>query len=257
MSWEQVKVAREDAVGVITLDRPRVLNALSGELVAELGRALDELDADADVRCIAVVGSDRAFAAGADIGQMVEATPVDMLRADAFAAIERIGSLATPVVAGVSGYCLGGGCELAMACDFIVASETATFGQPEINLGIIPGAGGSQRLTRAIGKAKAMDLVLTGRSLSAIEAEAAGLVARLAAPEAWLEETMRACREVASRSALALRVARDVVNASQEMSLQAGLAYEQRSFHMLFASNDQREGMAAFRDKRTPEFVGS
>jgi enoyl-CoA hydratase/carnithine racemase len=258
MSWEYITVATEETsgVGIVTLDRPKVLNALNAELVVELARALEELDADDAVRCIALVGSDRAFAAGADISLMADKSPVEMLREDAFGGIDRIRDLRTPVVAGVSGYALGGGCELAMACDLIVASETATFGQPEINLGIIPGAGGTQRLVRAVGKALAMDMILTGRSLTAVEARDAGLVARVVAPEAWLDETLAVARAIASKSALALHMARETVNAAFETTLRAGIEFERRAFHVLFAGADQSEGMHAFLEKRQPQFTG-
>lgn len=256
MPYETITVERIDAVGVVTLDRPDVLNALNPLVLTELVDALDDLDRDPEIRCIALVGSDRAFAAGADIGDMADATPIDMLRQDVFSRIERIREMRTPVVAGVSGYALGGGCELAMACDLVVASETAQFGQPEINLGIIPGAGGTQRLTRAVGKALAMDMVLTGRTLSATEARDFGIVARVCAPEAWRDETLAVCRTIASKSPLALQIARECVNAAFETSLRTGLEQERRAFHVLFASDDQSEGMHAFLDKRQPAFTG-
>jgi enoyl-CoA hydratase len=257
MEYEDILVEREGAVGIITLNRPKVLNALGPVLLTELVDALEELDRDGEVRCIALIGSDRAFAAGADIGTMADATPIDMLRSNTFARIERIRSLATPVVAGVSGFALGGGCELAMACDMIVASESAQFGQPEINLGIIPGAGGTQRLPRAVGKALAMDMVLTGRTLSAAEARDAGLVARVVAPEAWRDETLAVCRTIATKSPIALQLAREAVNAAFETTLRSGIEQERRAFHVLFASEDQTEGMQAFLGKRTPAFTGA
>lgn len=257
MAYEDITVEREGAVGIVTLDRPEVLNALSPRLLTELVDALEDFDRDPEVRCIALLGSDRAFAAGADIGTMADASPIDMLRDNTFARIERIRELATPVVAGVSGFALGGGCELAMACDLIVASEGAQFGQPEINLGVIPGAGGTQRLPRAVGKALAMDMVLTGRALSAAEARDAGLVARVVAAEAWRDETLAVCRTIASKSPIALQVAREAVNAAFETSLRSGIEQERRAFHVLFASQDQTEGMRAFLDKRTPAFTGS
>lgn len=257
MTYDDITVERAGAVGVVTLDRPKVLNALSPRLLRELVHAVLDLDADPEVRCIALLGSDRAFAAGADITSMADASPIGMLREDPFGGIERLRGLATPIVAGVSGFALGGGCELAMACDLIVASETATFGQPEINLGIIPGAGGTQRLTRAVGKALAMDMILTGRSLSASEARDAGLVARVVAPEAWRDETLAVCSAIAAKSPIALQVAREAVNAAFETTLRAGIEQERRSFHVLFASDDQKEGMRAFLDKRQPTFTGS
>ncbi|MCW2972382.1 MAG: echA [Thermoleophilia bacterium] len=257
MTYETILVEREDAVGIVTLNRPKVLNALSVQLLTELIDALEELDRDPEVRAIALVGSDRAFAAGADIGEMADATSIDMLRNNQFAGLERIAHFVTPVVAGVSGYALGGGCELAMACDLIVASETATFGQPEINIGVIPGAGGTQRLTRAVGKALAMDMVLTGRSISAVEARDAGLVARITAPEAWREETLAVCRTIATKSPIALQIGREAVNAAFETTLAAGIMFERRAFHVLFSSDDKREGMTAFVEKRAPAFSGS
>jgi len=257
VAYEDIQVERDGAVGIITLNRPKVLNALGPQLLTELVDALEEFDRDPEVRCIALIGSDRAFAAGADISTMADASPIQMLREDTFSRIERIRDLSTPVVAGVSGFALGGGCELAMACDLIVASETAQFGQPEINLGIIPGAGGTQRLPRAVGKAVAMDMVLTGRTLSAIEARDAGLVARVTAPEAWRDETLAVCRTIATKSPVALRIAREAVNAAFETTLRTGIDFERRAFHVLFASEDQSEGMHAFLDKRRPAFTGS
>ncbi len=256
MAYETVTVERDGAVGIVTLSRPKVLNALNTQLMTELVDALQELDRDADVRCIALVGSDRAFAAGADITEMATAQPIDLLFQNRFARWDAIRSIAKPIVAGVSGFCLGGGCELAMLCDIIVASETAQFGQPEINLGIMPGAGGTQRLTRAVGKAKAMDMILSGRSLSAAEAESAGLVARVVAPEAWLEETLQLARTIASKSPVALRTAKASVLQAFDMTLAAGIDFERHAFYLLFASDDQKEGMQAFMEKRTPEFVG-
>jgi enoyl-CoA hydratase len=256
MAYEMIVVEREGAIGTITLNRPKVLNALNTQLMTELVDALQEFDRDSGVRCIAVMGSDRAFAAGADIGEMVDAQPIDLLFQNRFARWDAIRAITKPVVAGVSGFCLGGGCELAMACDMIVASETAQFGQPEINLGIIPGAGGTQRLTRAVGKAVAMDMVLTGRSLSAVEARDLGLVARVTSVEGWRDETMRVARQIAAKSPVALRIAKESVGKAFDTSLTEGIEFERRAFYLLFASEDQKEGMRAFVEKRTPEFVG-
>jgi enoyl-CoA hydratase len=256
MAYENILVERDGAVGIVTLNRPKVLNALNTTLMTELVDALQELDRDADIRCIALIGSDKAFAAGADIGEMAEAQPVQLMQANRFARWDSIRQITKPLIAGVSGYCLGGGCELAMVCDMIVASETAQFGQPEINLGIIPGAGGTQRLTRAVGKSIAMDMVLTGRSISAQEALCAGLVARVAAAEAWREETLQVARTIAERSPVALRVAKDAVNYAYESFLTSGIDFERRAFYVLFDSEDQKEGMQAFIEKRTPVFVG-
>jgi enoyl-CoA hydratase len=256
MAYDTITVERDGAIGVVTLNRPKVLNALNVQLMTELVDALQELDRDNDVRCIALVGSDRAFAAGADIGEMAEATPVSLMQENRFARWDSIRQITKPIVAGISGFCLGGGCELAMLCDVIVASETAQFGQPEINLGIMPGAGGTQRLTRAVGKAVAMDMILSGRTLSAVEARDAGLVARVVAAEAWHDETLQLARKIATKSPVALRVAKDAVNHTYDSFLQSGIEYERRAFYVLFASEDQKEGMRAFIEKRSPEFVG-
>ena len=251
-----VLVEREGPVAVVTLNRPEVLNALSDELMAELVETLEALDRDEAVRCVVVAGSERAFAAGADIGEMADATAIDMYegrRIESWAAIRNV---RTPIVAAVSGYCLGGGCELAMACDLIIASETARFGQPETGLGIIPGAGGTQRLTRAIGKAKAMDVILSGRFLDAVEAERAGLVARVVAREAWLEEAKAVARAIAAKGPVAQRLAKEAVNRSFDTPLDAGLDYERRLLYLAFASEDAREGLTAFTEKREPDFRG-
>jgi enoyl-CoA hydratase len=251
-----VLVEREDPVAVVTLNRPKQLNALSEELMEELVARLVELDRDESVRCIVVAGSERAFAAGADIGEMADATAVEMLYARRVERWDAIRKLWTPLVAAVSGFCLGGGNELAMSCDLIVASETAKFGQPETSLGIIPGAGGTQRLARAVGKAKAMDMVLSGRFLDAREAERAGLVARVVAREAWLEEAKRVAAEIAARPPVAQRLAKEAVNRAFESTLELGLEHERRLLYLAFASEDAREGLTAFRDKRSPEFKG-
>ena len=256
MSAGPVIVEREEPIAVVLLNRPDVLNALNDEVMSTLVAALEELDADEAVRCIVLGGSERAFAAGADIGEMADAGAVAMYhgrRVDKWDAIRRI---RTPVVAAVSGFCLGGGNELAMACDLIVASETAQFGQPETSLGIIPGAGGTQRLTRAVGKAKAMDVILTGRFLEAWEAERAGLVARVVAREAWLEEAKRVAREIAAKGPVAQRLAKEAVNRAFDSTLEVGLDYERRSLYLAFASEDAREGLNAFVEKRKPEFRG-
>ena len=251
-----VLVERDDPIAVVTLNRPKQLNALSEPLMEELVARLGELDHEPAVRCIVVAGSDRAFAAGADIGEMAEASAMDMLYARRVERWDAIRKLWTPLVAAVSGFCLGGGNELAMSCDLIVASETAKFGQPETSLGIIPGAGGTQRLTRAVGKAKAMDVILTGRFLDAWEAERAGLVARVVAPEAWLEEAKRVAREIASKGPVAQRLAKEAVNRAFDSTLELGLEHERRLLYLAFASEDAREGLTAFRDKRDPEFEG-
>jgi enoyl-CoA hydratase len=251
-----VLVEREPPVGIVLLNRPEALNALNDEVMGALVDALVELDADDGIRCIVLGGSERAFAAGADIGQMAEASAMEMYEARRIDRWDAIRRVRTPLVAAVSGFCLGGGCELALACDLIVASETAQFGQPETGLGIIPGAGGTQRLTRAVGKAKAMDVILSGRFLTAEEAERAGLVARVVAKEAWLEEAKSVARAIASKGPVAQRLAKESVNRAFESTLETGLDYERKLLYLAFASEDAREGLTAFTEKRKPEFEG-
>ncbi|MGH3012757.1 MAG: enoyl-CoA hydratase-related protein [Gaiellaceae bacterium] len=251
-----VLLEREDAIAVVLLNRPEALNALDDELMGELVDALESLDADEGIRCMVLGGSERAFAAGADIGQMAEASAMEMYEARRIDRWDAIRKVRTPLVAAVSGFCLGGGNELAMACDLIVASETARFGQPETGLGIIPGAGGTQRLTRAIGKAKAMDVILSGRFLDAREAERAGLVARVVAKEAWLEEAKAVARAIASKGPIAQRLAKESVNRAFESTLETGLDYERKALYLAFASEDAHEGLTAFKEKRKPEFEG-
>ncbi|HEU4942563.1 MAG TPA: enoyl-CoA hydratase-related protein [Gaiellaceae bacterium] len=249
-----VLVEREDAVAVVLLNRPKQLNALSDELMEELVERLTELDREEGVRCIVLGGSDRAFAAGADIGQLAEASAIELYYQRRVERWDAIRGLWTPLVAAVSGFCLGGGCELAMSCDVIVASETAQFGQPETGLGIIPGAGGTQRLTRAVGKATAMDVILSGRFLSAREALAAGLVSRVVAREAWLDEARRVARDIAQKGPIATRLAKEAVDRAFEAPLTLGLEYERRLLSLAFASQDAKEGLQAFIEKRRPEF---
>ena len=256
MSEPLVVVEREEPIAVVRLNRPEQLNALSDELMDELVARLAELDRDPAVRCLVLAGSERAFAAGADIGELAEAGAIEMYYARRVERWDAIRKLWTPAVAAVSGFCLGGGNELAMACDVIVASETARFGQPETGLGIIPGAGGTQRLTRAVGKAKAMDVVLAGRFLDAREAERAGLVARVVAREVWLEEAKRVAREIASKGPVAQRLAKEAVNRALETTLEMGLEHERRLLYLAFASEDAHEGLRAFVEKRKPEFEG-
>jgi enoyl-CoA hydratase len=251
-----VRVEREEPIAVVLLDRPEVMNALNDELMGELVAALEELDGDEVVRCVVLGGSARAFAAGADIGEMAGASAMDLYHARRVEKWDAIRKLRTPLVAAVSGFCLGGGCELAMACDLIVASETARFGQPETGLGIIPGAGGTQRLTRAVGKSKAMDVILTGRLLDPHEAERAGLVARVVAREAWLEEAKRVAHEIASKGPVAQRLAKEAVDRAFESTLETGLDLERKSLYLAFASEDAREGLESFTEKRKPEFRG-
>jgi enoyl-CoA hydratase len=251
-----VLVEREPPVGVVLLNRPDALNALNDEVMGALVDALEELDGDDGIRCVVLGGSERAFAAGADIGQMAEASAMEMYEARRIDRWDAIRKVRTPIVAAVSGFCLGGGCELAMACDLIVASETAQFGQPETGLGIIPGAGGTQRLTRAVGKAKAMDVILSGRFLTAEEAERAGLVARVVAKEAWLEEAKALARAIADKGPVAQRLAKESVNRAFESTLETGLDFERKLLYLAFASEDAREGLTAFTEKRKPEFRG-
>jgi enoyl-CoA hydratase len=251
-----VLVEREEPVGVVLLNRPKQLNALSDELMEALVGALRELDGDDAIRCIMVGGSERAFAAGADIAQLAQASPMEMYYQRRVDRWDEIRALWTPLVAAVSGFCLGGGCELAMACDLIVASETAKFGQPETGLGIIPGAGGTQRLTRAVGKAVAMDVILSGRFLSAEEARRAGLVARVVAKEAWLAEAKRVAREIAAKGPVATRLAKEAVDRAFEGPLTLGVEYERRLLYLALASEDAKEGLTAFLEKRPPDFKG-
>jgi len=256
MAYQHVLVTSEDAVQVITLNRPQVLNALNQAMMDELATALEACDRDAQIRCAVLWGGEKVFAAGADVREMADATSVDMIRSYRFQQWERIRRVATPVVAAVSGYALGGGCELAMACDIIVASETAQFGQPEIRIGVMPGAGGTQRLTRTIGKSRAMEMVLTGHPIGAREAHAAGLVSRVVPVELCLEEAKGLAREIASRPPVAVRLAKEAVLQAFETTLEGGLQFERKCFHMLFSTEDKREGIRAFLEKQPPHFTG-
>jgi enoyl-CoA hydratase len=255
---ELVLVEREPErrIAVCLLNRPDRLNALSEELMTELVAVLRSLDEDENVRCAVVGGSERAFAAGADIAEMTNPSAIDMYLARRIESWDAIRRVRMPLVAAVSGYCLGGGCELAMTCDLIVASDSAVFGQPETGLGILPGAGGTQRLTRAVGKALAMDVILSGRRLSAREALEAGLVARVVAREAWLEEAKRVARDIAAKGPIANQLAKEAVNRAFEAPLSLGLDYERRALYLAFASEDAGEGVTAFLEKRPPEFRG-
>ena len=245
----------EGPVGIATLNRPEALNALNTELLNELADALEAWDRGTEVRCIIVTGSERAFAAGADIKEMQPKSYSDMYRENLFGAqFDRLARIKKPIIAAVAGHALGGGCELALACDFIIAAETAKFGQPEITLGIMPGLGGSQRLTRAVGKAKAMDLCLTGRVMGAAEAEASGLVARVVPAEFLMEEALKAAHKIAAQSSPAAQMVKEAVNQAFETGLAEGLHFERRLFHAMFATQDQKEGMAAFAEKRKPAF---
>jgi enoyl-CoA hydratase len=249
-------VERTARVGVVLMNRPKQLNALSGELMGAVVGALQELDDDPEIRAIVLGGGERAFAAGADIAELAAGTPVSLYANRRLDQWDKIRGLHTPVVAAVSGFCLGGGCELAMLCDLIVASETAKFGQPEINLGVLPGAGGTQRLTRAVGKAIAMDMILTGRMIGAREALGLGLVARVVAREAWLDEAKRVAGEIAAKGPIAVRLAKEAVDQAFEVPLSAGVEFERRAFYLARASEDATEGLTAFVEKRAPDFKG-
>jgi enoyl-CoA hydratase len=252
-----VNVTREEPIAVVQLNRPDVLNALNEQVLDELVAALTELDDDDAIRCIVLTGNDRAFAAGADIKEnFVTATPVTMLKQDLTTRWEAIRRIKTPIIAAVSGYALGGGCELAMICDIIVASETAQFGQPEINLGIIPGAGGTQRLTRAVGKYRANELILTGRRIKADEAKAIGLAAQVYPAASWLEDAKALARTIAEKPPVAARLATEAVDLAWNSTLDAGLEFERKAFYLLFATEDKKEGVDAFVNKRKASFKG-
>jgi enoyl-CoA hydratase len=254
--YEYILTSTHEHVGVVQFNRPKVLNALNRELMAETITALEQFDTDPAVGCIVITGNERAFAAGADIKEMAEATPASMLDNPFIDYWDRLRRIGKPIIAAVSGFALGGGCELAMACDMIIASETARFGQPEINIGVIPGAGGTQRMTRAVGKALAMEIVLNGRFLSAEETLQHGLVNRVVPVELYLEEAINFAAEIAARAPVAVRLGKEAVNAVFETNLQAGLAFERRLFYMLFATDDQKEGMDAFINKRSAQWRG-
>ena len=256
MESDFIIVETEAPIATVRFNRPDKLNALSPALIGQLVEALEALDADDSVGAIVVTGDARAFAAGADIGAMAEASVVDQIEMDMFATWDRIRKISKPIIAAVSGWALGGGCETAMMCDMIIASETARFGQPEINIGVMPGAGGTQRLTQAVGKARAMEIVLTGRPITADEAFAAGLVNRVVPVETYLDEAKDLAREIASKPRIAVRLAKQSVNAVMDDYLDRGLWTERRNFYMLFATEDQEEGMRAFIEKRTPEWKG-
>ena len=258
MATEFIKVnpQAEKFIAVIELNRPKELNALSRELMLEIRDTLRELDEDDNVRVIILTGGEKVFAAGADIKQMATATAISMLNIDQFSTWDQIKKTKKPIIAAVSGFALGGGCELAMTCDMIIASETAKFGQPEIKIGTMPGAGGTQRLTRAMGKAQAMELVLTGKFISAEEALNAGLINRIVPVEVLREETLKLAREIAKQSPIAVRLAKESVNNAFNSTLDEGLIFERKNFYLTFASEDQKEGMAAFVEKRVAEFKG-
>jgi len=257
-SFEYILVTREVVpyVAMIQLNRPKELNALNLQLMGEIRDALLDLDADDSVRAIVITGNERAFAAGADIKQMAGKSAIDMLKIDQFTTWDTIRKTKKPIVAAVSGFALGGGCELVMHCDMIVASETAQFGQPEINIGVMPGAGGTQRLTKAVGKALAMEMVLTGRFISAEEAKAAGLINKVVPVELYLEEAIKLASACADKSPIAIQLAKESVLKSFDTHLQEGLYFERKNFYLLFATEDQKEGMSAFVEKRKPDFKG-
>jgi enoyl-CoA hydratase len=255
-TYTSILVETYQRVGLIRLNRPKALNALNATLMGELNSALNDFDQDTEIGAIVITGDERAFAAGADIKEMSASSAVDMLLYDNISAFDQIMRIKKPVIAAVSGWCLGGGNELAMSCDMIIASETAKFGQPEITIGVIPGAGGTQRLTRAVGKAIAMEMVLNNRTLTAEEAFAFGLVNRVVPVENYLENALEFAAEFASRAPLAIRLGKEAVNMAFETPLSIGLAEERRSFYFLFASQDQKEGMQAFVDKRDANWKG-
>jgi len=255
MDYKNILAKIEDGVGVITLNRPKALNALNSELLDELVAVLEAWDSDESVRAIVLTGSERAFAAGADIKEMAPRSYMEMFKSNFFAgAADRIAAIRKPIVAAVAGYALGGGCELAMLCDFIIAADTAKFGQPEINLGVMPGIGGTQRLTRFVGKSKAMDMCLTGRNMDAEEAERTGLVSRVVPAADLLSVAMDAARKIAGQSVPIVMMTKESVNRAYETTLAEGIRFERRVFHAMFATEDQKEGMAAFSEKRKPAF---
>jgi enoyl-CoA hydratase len=254
MTFETILVETHDAVGLIRLNRPQALNALNAALIGELGQALADFDRDPKIGAIVITGNEKAFAAGADIKEMASKSFMEAYLGDFLASWDRVAQQRKPVIAAVAGFALGGGCELALMCDFIIAAETAKFGQPEIQLGIMPGAGGTQRLARSIGKSKAMDLVLTARMMDAAEAERSGLVARVVAADKLVEEALAAAKKIASFSQPIAMMAKESVNRAFETTLAEGVRFERRLFHAMFATEDQKEGMAAFVAKRKPAF---
>lgn len=256
LAYRNIQIAIEEHIGIITLNRPSVLNALNHELMDELVKALEEFDHDNNIRVIILTGSERAFAAGADIKEMSDETTISIMLKDRFATWDRIRHIKKPIVAAVSGYALGGGCELVMNCDIIIASETAQFGQPEINIGVIPGAGGTQRLTRVLGKHKAMEMILTGRPINAHEAHALGLVNKVVPVEIYLDEAKTIAKEISKKSPVAVQLAKEAILKTFDTTISDGLQFERKNFYMLFSSEDQKEGMRAFLEKRTASFIG-
>eukprot|EP00301_Raphidiophrys_heterophryoidea_P024410 c7919_g1_i1.p1 GENE.c7919_g1_i1~~c7919_g1_i1.p1 ORF type:complete len:286 (+),score=72.23 c7919_g1_i1:45-902(+) len=256
-SYEMILVEERGKVALITLNRPKALNALCDKLISELNDAVKDIEHNENIGALVITGSTKAFAAGADIKEMSSKSYIDCMRSNMFSVWDNISRCRKPVIAAVNGYALGGGCELAMMCDFIIAGDKAAFGQPEITLGTIPGVGGTQRLTRAVGKAKAMDMILTGRRMNATEAEAAGLVSRVVEADKLVDEAVKTAQTIASFSQPIAAMAKDCVNRAYESSLAEGVNYERRIFHSTFATNDQKEGMAAFVEKRAPVFKNS
>ncbi len=256
MEYKTVIVTKEEGYAVVQFNRPEVLNAINMQLMAELVEAFESLDKDEDVHCIILTGNEKSFAAGADIKEMADASAMEMLIRDQFARWDRIRKIKKPIIAAVSGFALGGGCELAMTCDIIIASETARFGQPEITIGVMPGAGGTQRLTRAIGKAKAMEIVLTGRMFTAEEACTWGLINKAVPVEYYLQEAKNLAKEIASKPPAAVRLAKEAVLKAFDTTMEGGLEFERKNFYLLFASDDQKEGMKAFIEKRKPVWKG-
>ncbi|WP_339473533.1 enoyl-CoA hydratase [Pseudomonas fluorescens] len=256
MTYETILLENHGRVGLITLNRPQALNALNAQLVSEVNQALDALEADANIGCIVITGSKKAFAAGADIKEMAELTYPQIYMDDLFSDSDRVANRRKPIIAAVNGFALGGGCELALMCDFILAGDNAKFGQPEINLGVLPGMGGTQRLTRAVGKAKAMEMCLSGRLIDAVEAERCGIVARIVPSDELLDEALKVAAVIASKSLPIAMMIKESVNRAFEVNLTEGVRFERRVFHAAFATQDQKEGMAAFVAKRTPEFKG-
>lgn len=257
MEYKNIVVEREGEIGIIFLNRPDALNALNSDMVKELINALDSFNEDKSIRCVIITGNERAFSAGADIKEMINMNAVDMAMTEHFFPLwDKIGNYPKPVIAAVSGFVLGGGLELAMSCDIIVSSETAQFGQPEINIGVMPGGGGTQRLTRAVGKYKAMEMILTGKRINAEEALSYGLVNKVVPKELYLEEAKKIAKEICSKSPVAVKLAKLSVNKALEVGLKDGLDFERELFYLLFSSEDKKEGMEAFIEKRKPEFKG-
>ncbi|MBI3789061.1 MAG: enoyl-CoA hydratase/isomerase family protein [Ignavibacteriales bacterium] len=256
MTYQNILLTKESGYAVVQFNRPDVLNAINMQTMIELVDAFETLDKDDEVRCIILTGNEKAFAAGADIKEMADASAMEMLIRDQFARWDRIRKIKKPIIAAVSGFALGGGCELMMTCDMVIASETAKIGQPEINIGVMPGAGGTQRLTRAVGKVKAMEMVLTGKMISAEEALRWGLINKVVPVEYYLQEAKDLAKEIASKPPVAVRLAKEAVLKSFDTTIEGGLEFERKNFYLLFASDDQKEGMKAFTEKRKPEWKG-